>query len=875
MNGHVGRSVFAVIVVIFCGGIRAVAEETHPETWQAHAQGSPARLGSDAGSLYLRTGTVDLRDKPSLLASDVAFNPKTHYVIQLDGPMTRERRARLEAQGVRLGRYLPMYAYIANLGDTTSDALLNLQFVAWVGPFEDAWKICPRIGKKHFVTSERRRLERAGKKRLVVSLFKDVDVASAVSRIGEFGGTTKVGVVFGQARQMGVEIAGERLGALRGIDEVMFIEEAAEGVPRNATTTWICQSNNLDATPLWDAGLHGEGQMAGIIDWAMREGHCAFADPDGNPIGPTHRKIEAYYGLGVPSGYAYHGTHVTGVFAGEDLDQTDSNLRGMAYESRVVFQHYNSVITSTNLNERLIVAHDHGARVHNNSWGSSNRNYIAWSRDIDVFTRNHEDDLVLVAVDNYGQVKSPENAKNCLGVAATNDTPNQESKCYGAYGPTLDGRQKPEVWAPGCGSYSAGTTPCNMHSGGGTSYATPAVAGMGLLVRQYFMEGFYPGGIPTSQDAFIPSGATLKATLINSAVDMTGFGSYFTGQEGWGRILVDDALYFAGDARRLVVEDVRNEAGLSTGEADTYFVPISTSDGPLKITVVWTDVPAVLLASFTPVNNLDLVVTDPGGTVYLGNVFSGIESATGGTPDEVNNAEQVHRNTPTPGTWRIDVIGTAVNESAQGYALVVTGDVPETYWLAPDQLHLAGPLPNHVTVGTEGAITATVESNFVGVPGREVVFTKLIGDFTFTSGAISPDGNTSSVATGENGTTEMTFIAGAVGTGIIGVSVTGSELPTAFSIFEMVDDDDPMTPGDFDSDGDIGSDDLTIFCNVLLDSNPTQERIKTADMNGDGLADGRDIQAFVQALNHRDHVDNGDWQPEAHHNTQTGGETQY
>jgi hypothetical protein len=249
--------------------------------------------------------------------------------------------------------------------------------------------------------------------------------------------------------------------------------------------------------------------------------------------------------------------------------------------------------------------------------------------------------------------------------------------CNGSYGPTADGRQKPEVWAPGCGSTSAGETHCGLHTGGGTSYAAPAVAGMGLLVRQYFLEGFYPSGAATPEDAVIPSGALLKAVLFNSGVDMDGFPDYFGPYEGWGRILMDDALYFTGDARALAVEDVRNVAGLSTGEADTYQVTVNSSDEPLKITVVWTDVPATLGASFTPVNNLDLVVTDPGGVTYLGNVFGGLESAPGGTPDALNNGEQVHRHTPVPGLWQIDIAGTEVNQDTQGYALVVTGDVSQ------------------------------------------------------------------------------------------------------------------------------------------------------------------------------------------------------
>ncbi|MBN2563009.1 MAG: S8 family serine peptidase [Phycisphaerae bacterium] len=855
MRIHHRRSLSALtgLIVFWCAAGLAVAQgsnKAEPVVAATTEDAGRTTLGSDARSLYLRSGTINLRDKPSLLADGVVFSPDEHYVIQLDGPITPARRAALAACGVRLGEYLPMYAYAARLDDVRAEALMELEFVTWVGKYAAAWKVSPNIGRTRFDTEQRRRVEATGRRRLVVSLFADADAAASTARIKQCGATAVSGDTRVNRRRVEVEIANEHVQKLREIPDVMFVEEAAEGRPRNATTTWICQSNVLDTTPLWDAGLHGEGQMAGIIDWAMREGHCAFADPDDHPIGPTHRKIEAYYGLGATS-YAYHGTHVTGVLVGEDLGQTDANLRGMAYEGRVVFQDFNTVMTSTNLNQRLAVAHGHGAQVHNNSWGDDGTaDYVAWSRDIDVFTRDNEDDLVLVAVTNADQpVKVPENSKNALAVASTQDTPHQGARCNGGHGPTSDGRQKPEVWAPGCGSISAGTTPCDTHTGSGTSYAAPAVAGMGLLARQYFAEGFYPSGTATPQDAFTPSGALLKAVLVNSAVDMTEMDGYFTANEGWGRILMDDVLFLAGDSRRLVVDDVRNDAGLSTNEVDTYYVTVCSGNEPLKITVVWTDVPATLLAAYTPVNNLDLVVTDPGGVTYLGNVFSGTESATGGTADAVNNVEQVHRHTPATGAWRIDVVAAAVNQDQQGYALVVTGDVGAECEPIPDQLHLVGPIPNAIPVGGEGTITATVESSFAGVPGREVVFAKALGDLTFTAGTISPDGTQATVVTDGSGSAEMTFVADGVGTGMIKAGITGTELPPAFSIFQMVDDGNPPgSPGDLDGDGDLDDDDLRIFCMVLLGTDTNRGHVAAADMNRDGLVDGRDIGALVEAV---------------------------
>lgn len=709
--------------------------------------GGPARpspqpqaleLGADSRCLYLKTGIVDLRGKQSLLTATAAFDRMTPYVIQLDGPITPEEQRQLEDAGVILGEYLPMHAYLARLGDAKTDALMSLPFITWVGRYEDGWKLSPQIGKSPWNTRERRQLEAAGRRRLSISLFPGADASAAIKKVARRGTVASAAQLPGPSPCVAMEVAAGEVEALTHEPGVMFIEEVPEAEPRNASTNWISQSNVANSVPLWNAGLHGEGQIAGIIDWDLVPTHCSFNDPV-NPIGPLHRKIVSYYGMGISPGYAYHGTHVSGTLAGYDLGETNPNLKGMAYGAKFVFQHYNGVLVGGVLyvNDRLTVAHNDGARVHSNSWGSDSiREYNAWSRDIDLFTRNNEDDLVVVATTNgNAPVKVPENAKNCLAVAATQDEPYQDQRCYGGYGPTLDGRQKPEVWAPGCGSYSADyASSCGTHFGGGTSYAAPAVSGMAVLARQYFMQGFYPSGAAAPQDAFTPSGALLKAVMVNSAVDMSGFADYFTPQEGWGRILMDDALYFAGESRKLLLVDVRNSAGLSTGQSKSFFVNVNGAGQRLKITLVWTDVPGALSASYTPVNNLDLLVTAPGSVVYHGNVFSGGESAAGGSADSVNNTEQVHRAAPATGGWRIDVLGTAVNKEQQGFALVVTGDVswycsnPEC---TPD---LTPPTPDPMTFASAPAAASTNSITMTATTATEIVSPPAQYYFSFVSG---------------------------------------------------------------------------------------------------------------------------------------------
>ena len=124
--------------------------------------------------------------------------------------------------------------------------------------------------------------------------------------------------------------------------------------------------------------------------------------------------------------------------------------------------------------------------------------------------------------------------------------------------------------------------------------ACPTAAGLAALARQYFTEGWYPTGTKDAGSAFTPSAALLKAVLVNSSVNMLG-GNTGTPKEdapaigqGWGRITLDTALYFAGDSRQLLVWDVPNALGVTTNGVREY--PITVAAGqPLKVTLAWSD----------------------------------------------------------------------------------------------------------------------------------------------------------------------------------------------------------------------------------------------------------------------------------------------
>jgi len=634
--------------------------------------------------LRLKTAEFDPLDLLPAAPRNLSFEREPAagiFIVQFDRPIAPALLAALRATGARPLKYVPDRGYLVRLPHGVAGAVRAMEGVRWLGAVQPAWKISPELGARPFDDPSRRA---SGLLYATVDAFPGED-PDAIAEEVSAAGVEVIGVGrAGPTARLRVRGSREALESLAWIGGVHWIEELGEAVSRNDTTRWVIQSNVPLSTTVWDHGLHGENQIIGHIDGRIDMSSCYFSDPVDNTPGPGHRKVVAYRssaGLGADP----HGTHTAGTAAGdqEPLSGTIAG-NGMAYAAKLSHTFRNDVTgydnTASNLYSTFAAAHADGARVHTNSWGDDGYNaYTTWCVDIDQFSYDYEDSLIVFAATNASSLRTPENAKNVLAVGASMNGTSSDLHCFGGIGPTSDGRRKPEIYAPGCSISSAENgSACATRSTSGTSMAAPAIAGAGALVRQYFEEGWYPSGTRRAEDAIGPSGALVKATLLNSTVDMVGITGYPSALEGWGRVLIENALYFDGDTRRLaVLADVRNADGLSSGESAAHVLAVGDSDEMLKITLVFTDPAAALLAAFARVNDLDLEVTTPSGSTFFGNVIdpgTGL-SWSGGSRDLFNNVEMVIVDNPEPGDWTISIAGSEVNEGTQGYALVAGGQV--------------------------------------------------------------------------------------------------------------------------------------------------------------------------------------------------------
>jgi hypothetical protein len=281
-------------------------------------------------------------------------------------------------------------------------------------------------------------------------------------------------------------------------------------------------------------------------------------------------------------------------------------------------------------------------------------------------------------------VSSPSTAKNVVAVGATRHGSSAGKLWQGSsHGPTADGRIKPDLVAPGQSVVSAnndgdvGTNNCGTTGMTGTSMACPTAAGLAALVREYVERGYHPTGAAVPAHGFEPSAALLKAMLIASTRPMENVQQAPPAErQGWGRLLLDDGLHFQGEDRRLWLRDVTD--GFSTsGDPDVEFeVEVLDSTEPLRVVLTWTDYPSTPMAVTNLVNDLDLEVEEPAGTVYRGNNFVDGLSVPGGVADRLNNVESVLVDSPAAGLWKFRVRSHAIPQPTQAFALVITAAMP-------------------------------------------------------------------------------------------------------------------------------------------------------------------------------------------------------
>ena len=266
----------------------------------------------------------------------------------------------------------------------------------------------------------------------------------------------------------------------------------------------------------------------------------------------------------------------------------------------------------------------------------------------------------------------------------------EQMAAFSSRGPTTDGRIKPDVVAPGTWTlsgysdrfqqqYDASPNPQNgmyQYDGwgfpfdaaykymGGTSMATPLVAGGAAVVRDFYQK----------THGHQASAALVKATLINSAVDLLDENNdgvldnahpIPNLHEGWGRVdlanATDSSHQFSDESR----------AACAPARRATFtFRDRPTPAGPSRSTLVWTDYPSSPSAAVNLVNDLDLTSWRPTARPIAATCSPADGRRPAARPTAEQRRERLRASRP-PGTWT--VIGRRLQraDGPQPFALVM------------------------------------------------------------------------------------------------------------------------------------------------------------------------------------------------------------
>jgi hypothetical protein len=280
----------------------------------------------------------------------------------------------------------------------------------------------------------------------------------------------------------------------------------------------------------------------------------------------------------------------------------------------------------------------------------------------------------------FDTIMTVSNAKNIMTVGAVSDAvlaglrdPQQAAMSFfSGWGPTDDGRIKPDIVTNGTGLYSPiAASDASYASYNGTSMATPAAAGAAILLTEYYNRLFPSHAMRAS---------TIKALLIHTADDLGNPGPDY--KFGFGLMNAKAAANIIADQNdfsdaNIIVENLLDDVN----SIHTYQFQWDRVS-PIRATLCWTDPPAAPLEELdnpSPrlINDLDLRIIDPNGTVFYPYVLNpAVPNDSATTADNVlDNVEQIE--IPSPnfiGTYTLSVTfkGTLTN-SQQYYSLILTG----------------------------------------------------------------------------------------------------------------------------------------------------------------------------------------------------------
>lgn len=661
---------------------------------------------AQAGEIHWRSGTVqtpftapqEAAQTAAALAATRDGSSRVHFVVQFDAPLDAAEKSTLSAGGLTLLNYLGNHAYyaVAAAGGVDADRLASVGRLRAVLPIAPEWKLhetlaAGEIAPWALVDADPADFEANPELRgemIRPAADEDPSVAAyvvfhpdvvlegeGVALVQRYGALVRSPIE--SVNALVVELPYRAIAQLAAEDAVQYIEPPLPPFSvDNSSNRARVGADTAQAVPY---NLDGSGVSVLVYD--------------GGTILTSHADLTGRVTVRDSSGLSDHSTHVAGTIGGTGAASAGAN-RGMAPAVTIEsygfqqpgglsqgFLYTDPGDLEADYNQAI---NTYGADISNNSIGTNvapNGFPCSWEGDysvtdalIDAIARGSlgAPFRIVWAGGNergngrcgttYNTIAPPAGAKNHLSVGALNSNDDSMTS-FSGWGPTDDGRLKPDFAAPGCQvGGDGGVTSCS--SGGGysvkcgTSMASPTVCGISSLLLQDFRAN-YPGE-PDFRNS------TLKAVLAQTAVDIENPGPDF--RTGYGSVRVVPAIELMRAGNFL-------ESEVVGGQTVQFLVIVGPGNPQLKVTLAWDDVPGTPAVSPTLVNDLDLLVVDASSNAYYPWTLDPQVPAANAVrtqADHRNNLEQVVIDAPAPGTYIVQVIGYNVPQGPQSFSLAAS-----------------------------------------------------------------------------------------------------------------------------------------------------------------------------------------------------------
>lgn len=578
-------------------------------------------------------------------------------LLQFHSLPSASAKAQLKDNGISLLDYIPGNVYTAIVHKIPTASVFQSSGISLIADMQPEWKISDELKQTLPLQDD----------------FADVTVL--------FTGDYNRADIDAQFYKLGAEIISERISMgychikipadkvlqLAQWHHVSYMSSYRQDVPLNTYAKAMTRMHIAAAnTTVGGYGLKGEGVAIGIGDNTSGVYHVDLAD-----------RIINYN----PQAYTNHGVHINGIAGGAGI--VDPKGEGMAPAATLTNHFFSDVLEAT-----PFIASQHNVVATNNSYSASSGScaysgtYDGLSAGLDNLCNDYKNVFQVFAAANDGLFDCPpypkgfatiaggyQAAKNIIVVASTDkEYVNADNS---SRGPLRDGRLKPEITAVGVDVISD-TKNDEYLVASGTSMACPQVAGAAALLTERIRQ---LGGSLT------PRSDVLKTLMINGATDIGIPGPDF--RFGFGFLNVERSLIML-DSNRYFTNTVNNGAQV------THNINVPPGTGQLKVTLCWHDVPASPLATTQLVNDLDLVVSEPGGALHNPLVLdpspANINNPAVEKKDRLNNTEQVVIQNPAAGIYTAMVNGYSLPSGSRDYVLA--------YDFLPQGIHVKYPLAN-------------------------------------------------------------------------------------------------------------------------------------------------------------------------------------